>query len=526
MIPLMSAGQFPADYFRFCPGEEQIKLSNAVCRGRRRSSFPKCAGCQFNDDEKARAARSLAGDTGGPRVESVFRAFDISATTPTPMSEEVAWRIGHAAAQFLHGRLRGYDRADSNARSIVAGRDLRSSSRSLQQAAIEGVRSVGVDVIDLGVVDSPQIPFAVSRLGACGGIQTTGGARPAEYNGFRLCGPRGAPVDENTGLASIRDIAARVPRHQTGSTARLRLLDFAPTYVTFIRQAIEGGPRLPRSLRVIVDACGGVAGRWAPLVFQGIDNLNLDLINAEAGIGFPREPDPRRTAAADELRKAVRQTKADLGVCFSPDADQCAFVDEKGMPVGADPAATLLARSFLERHRGGSIVLDLRCTSVADDEIERAGGTVLRERVGPAFIRKRMAEADAVFGADLAGRFYFRDNSYCQSALLATAHMLNLLGSTGRSLSDLVRPLLRRRSTGEIEFRSADPEETIRRVAAAHASAELAHVDGLSVRYADWRFHLRKAEADSLIQMTLEAQNKKLVEQRVAELAPLLGERV
>lgn len=525
----MSSAPDASDYFRFCPGEERIKISNAICRGRRRSSFPRCAGCQFNDDEKARegaVGRGAAPSQGELRLDSVFHPLEIRGKTPAPLSEDVAWRIGHAAAQFLHGRLRGYERTAPNARCLIIGQDARPSSAALARAAAEGIRSVGVDVIDLGVIDTPQLTFAVQRTGACGGLQTTGGPRAYDENGFVLCGPRGTAIDESTGLASIRDIASRMPRHQTGSAGRTRSADLTAEYIAFVRQPLGTDARLAVPLKVVVDACNGVAAHWAPRIAEGIDGLTLELLHAASDQPFPHEPDPRYPQATADLRRQVRQSGANLGVCFSPDAETCAFVDEKGAAVPADLAGALLARMLLERHRGAGAVLDLRSSTVAFDEIERAGGVACRERVGRTFIRKRMTESDAVFGADLTGRFYFRDAGHAENAFLAWTHLLSLLSAARRGLSELVRPLLRSRTSGEVQFRCADLDAAIRRISAEHGGAILERIDGLSVRYPDWWFHVRPGEGEGLAAMTLEARTRKLVDQRLAELTPLLGERV
>jgi phosphomannomutase len=521
----MGAIQLTEDYYRFCPGEEAIKISNAVCRGRRRTHFPKCRECEFNDDPKGSPRSQEVVDEGLPRlslIERLFRQDEVRGVFPSPLSEEAAWRIGHATAQYLRGKLRGYERADRSARSVVVGRDTRPQSRCLQAALIEGIRAYGADVVDIGLVDSPQLLFAVEHLGACGGIQTTGGHLPAEYTGFRFCGPKGVSIGLDTGLASIRDIAARVPRHQTGITATLTERSLSEPYTEFIRGFLVQRHKLPRPLKVVVDAGNGVAARWLPAVLQGLGNLTVLPLNFEHKATLAHDPDPCQARNTRELRKSVKAHRADAGVCFDSDMGRCVFVDGNGFAVASDLAAVLIARRLLEREPAAAVVYDLRSTPVLAEEIERAGGKAIPCRPDRPAIKKAMAEQNGVLGSDLAGGFYFRDCFFCESGLLAFVHLVNVLATSGSGLSKMLRPLQRYRSSGEIVLSCPSPDEAIKEVAAAHAQARVASPEGLTVKYADWWFNLRREGAQGELRLVLQARTKKLVEQRVTELKSLI----
>ena len=520
----MTAGPLTQDYCRFCPGEEQIKISNAICRGRRKTHFPKCRGCVFNDDESGREAPRGHDKTQTCNViEAVFGQDNICATVPDPLSPEVAWRIGHATAQYLRGKLRGYERADRSARAIVVSRDTRPHSSLLQQALIGGIRSYGVDVIDIGVADTLQMRFAVSRIGACGGIQTTAGHMPAAFNGFRFCAAKGIPIGIDTGLASIRDIAARVPKHDTGVTATVTETDLSVPYITFARSVLVGGDKLPRLLKVVVDASNGVAGRWLPLVLGRIKNLVVYPMNYQHDGAFSHDPDPSVPRNLKDLRVSVRQHRADLGVCFDTDLDRCAFIDEKGTIVPSDALAALLARRLIEREPQAAVVFDVRATASLAEEVERAGGVPVRARTDRPSVKKTMAEHNAVLGCDLSGCFYFRESFFCQSALLAFLHVLNLMATAGRKLSELVRPIQRYRSSGELTFACPEPDQTLRKVAAAHQEAQIDDLDGVTVKYPDWWFNLRRESTESALRLIVQARTKKAVEERLGELQPFLN---
>lgn len=531
----MAGIQSASDYFRFCPGEEQIKISNAICRGRRQSHFPKCHGCQFNDDEKGsplplpaqEKARAVA------LIESCFRPHDILAASPHPLSADVAWRVGHAAGQFLHGRLRGLDRANVNARSLVIGRDNRPRSRPIEEALVEGIASTGLEVVHLGEIDAGQVFFAVNHLGACGGVYVTGGRHPPDFTGFRICGAKGLPVASETGLASIRDIAVRVPRHQTGTRSVARARDLSECYREFIQRFLIGSPEaggsgraLPRPLRVAVNACGGVAGTWIRRLLGEIDGLAIEPVNFEPNAADSHTvPDPVLPAQLTALRLAVKQARADFGIGFDGDAARCVVVDEKGAVTAADHLAALMARRLIEREPAASIVFDHRFSRMVSEEIERAGGVAVRERVGHVYIKKTMIERHAVFGADLEGRFYFRDAFCCENPILAMVHVINLLTETGRRLSELVRPVARYRSSGTIRVAadsSAESDRVISEIASLYSHANFEYLDGVTIHDADWWMNLRRDDATKELGVIIEARTKKLVDERLAELEPLL----
>ncbi len=523
----MSGTQRPVDYYRFCPGEEHVKISDAICRGRRKASFPKCRGCQFNDGEAGREAAHSLGTAGpaGFSMESLFRQDDVIAAVPFPLSTDVAWRIGHATAQYISGKLRGFERAERTARSIVVGRDSRPHSAALQQALTDGILAYGVDVIDIGAIDTPQLHFVVNRIAAAGGVQTTGGHMPWNHNGFRFCGPKGTAISFDTGLTSIRDIAARVPRHDTGIKGVRTESDHTAAYRDVVRGLLvaEGG-RLPRPVRVVADASNGLAGRLLPFILGGIKNLNVILLNKECDGTFAHEPDPASPRSTRQLRAAVKQHKAHFGVCFDSDLSRCVFLDEKGLIIASDVMATLLARRMVERAAQAVIVFDLRCTAALGEEVERVGGTPILAKSDRVSIKKTMFEHNAVFGADESGGFYFRDSLFCESALLALVQAVNIAAAADRKLSELLRPLQRYRSSGETHVPSTDPEAACRAVLGAFSDAQVDQFDGITVKYPDWWFNLRHEAGQAALRLVLQARTKKALEQRLSEVMALIAE--
>ena len=284
--------QVVQDYYRFCPDQPKVLISDAICLGRRRSRYPQCPGCRFND--------GAGGEVGGVRPDSaehanrtdatgqVFLEHEVRGRYPEVLDEDVAWRIGHATALYLRSMLRGVDRGDPAAMTVVGGRDMRDSSPALCAAFLDGARSTGANVVDIGLIDTPQLYFAVNHVRGCGGVQTTGSHLPADYNGFKIAGRGGREVGEESGLTDIFRIARNMVKHDTGQKGALRKLDLTHEYRAFIR----GHLLAPRPLRVVVDASNGMAGPWVEKLLGDVAGLELTCLNTEQQGRFAHAPDP------------------------------------------------------------------------------------------------------------------------------------------------------------------------------------------------------------------------------------------
>ena len=534
------------DYYRYCPGEERAKLSNAICFGRRRTHFPKCKGCQFNDDEKNKpnvplpAIGQTAEDVENQKrrsIDSIFKSYDVRGLYPDELDAEFAWRIGQATAQFLRSELRGYDRSQSEKSAVIVGRDMRPSSLELQKALMEGLRAGGSAVIDIGLIDTPQLYFATNHFTCCGGVQVTASHNPLPYNGFKFCGQKGKPVGSDTGLGKICKIAKNTARHSSGQLAAYRQEDLFEPYRKFVRGFLkypgatdgDGSPKYPpgyspeQPFRVVVDASNGMAGRWFPLLFEDIDWLEIVPLNFEHNGEFVHDPNPLVPANLAQLKDRMVRSKGKLGVCFDGDADRCVFVDAKGRPVRADIITALLANEFLKQSAASVVVYDLRCSRVVAEEIRNAGGIPRRERCGHTYLKKALADSKAVFGGELSGHYYFRDNWYCDSGMIAFIHVLNLLAETGKSLQQLIGPLQRYAHSGERNFKNENIDQTIQQLADRYADGQIDFLDGITVQYPDWWFNVRPSNTEPLVRLNLEAKDDEMLDQKLKELVPLLG---
>ena len=455
-------------------------------------------------------------------VEKVFKAYDVRGLYGSEITEDLAWGIGHASGSFLRSLLSGYERGQGHSNRLVVGHDMRPHSPSLRDALIEGITSSGVGVMDIGMVDTPMVSFAINHLETCGGIQVTASHNPVEYNGFKISGQKGKPVGAESGLKEIARITASLKRMPIGaSQAPVTKIDLWSEYRAHVMKFLKPS----RPLKVAVDASNGMGGKMIPALF-GDTMLQIVPLNFEIGKGFAHSPNPVVEANLAGLKELVVREKADFGVCLDGDADRCVFVDETGRSISSDLMTALLARHFLKASPGSVVVYDLVSSRVVSEEIQAAGGVPRRERVGHAYIKKALGEAHGVFAGERSGHFYFRDNWNCDSGAIALASAATMLAGADRPLSKLIAPLRRYSQTGEINFEVQDKPGTMRKVAETFKDAKVDWTDGVTVEYDDWWANVRPSNTEPLLRLNLEARDEKLLKEKLAQLKQFLGQPV
>jgi phosphomannomutase len=363
-------------------------------------------------------------------LAKVFKAYDVRALYPKPLSEKLAWQIGHATAQYLLEEAAGAGFVDPMSRTICVGRDMRRSSPSLSAELRQGMRDAGADVVDLGLVDTPFVYFAINHLGCAGGVQVTASHNPADYNGFKISKRLAKPVGQDTGLAEIQRLAAMLEREKTPSKGgREQSLDLWDAYRAHLHAFLD--PRIlsgERRLRIAVDASNGMAGTMLPKVFGGVAGLDIEPIHFDNSTGtFVHEPNPLVESNLRDLQAVLARGGFDAGFCFDGDADRCMVLDEAGTPIGCDLLTAWLAQDELARHPGAAVVYDLRSSRSVPEAIREAGGVPIESRVGHVFMKARLAEAGAVVGGELSGHFYFRDMFNTDSGARAFAAVVTAL---------------------------------------------------------------------------------------------------
>lgn len=453
---------------------------------------------------------------------SIFKAYDIRGVYPDQVDEESAWKIGYAAARFLPSLLTGFERGQAQAQSICIGTDMRVHSRALKNSLIDGIRAAGVGVIDIGMIDTPQMYFAVNHLGTCGGIQVTASHNPEKYNGFKISGLGAKPVGADTGLKEIQHLSSSLKHTRGKATGSVQEKDLTEEYKSHVTKFLKPGVK---KLKIAVDASNGMAGKMVPVVFDEIP-VEIFKINFRHNGKFKHEPNPLIEENLRDVKEDVKKNKCDFGICFDGDADRLMMVDEKAENIPCDLMTALIAGYFLQKEPKSTIVYDLRSSRVVVEEVIKYGGTPRRERVGHAFMKKALRDSHAVFGGELSGHFYYRDNYCADSGLITLVHLLNIVSEAGKPLSEIVKPLRRYARSGEVNFEVEDKMAKMQELAKKYPDTQIDWLDGVTVGCKDWWFNCRPSNTEPLLRLNVEAKTQELLDEKFKELKQSLGEPV
>ena len=442
---------------------------------------------------------------------SIFKAYDIRGTWPDQIDERMARRIGAALVQFL------------SAKRLVVGRDMRTMAPAVHDAVIDGILAQGCDVVDIGLCSTPMGYYAIGKLPCDGGLVVTASHNPKQYIGFKLCKQQARPLSGDTG---IRDIERIVAGAELPAAARAGKRDQVDLQRDFV-QHIAGFQKAIAPMTIAVDYANGMGANEAPAIFARIPGLRVVPLFEQLDGTFPNhEANPLVESNLDPLRAAVKQHRAALGLAFDGDADRCAFVDENGRTVHADLITVILARGLLQRHPGKGIIYDLRSSKVVPEEIRRLGGRPVRERVGHSFMKETMRQQDCIGGGELSGHFYFAENYYTDCGVLAAIMVMNQLSAERQSLQQAADALRKYHGTGEINFKVADKPGLMRQVQERYRDGTVDFLDGVTVTYPDWWVNVRPSNTEPYLRMCLEADSRRLMEQKRAELIGILGQPV
>jgi phosphomannomutase len=448
-------------------------------------------------------------------MAGIFKAYDIRGTYPDELDETTAFRVGY----HFHDLLDEEDLARGP--KVVVSRDMRSHSIPMARALKEGLRARGVAVIDIGLADTPQNYFAIGYLAASGGIQVTASHNPAVYNGFKMSRRDAIPVSYDTGIDRLEHLvtSSTIATDLSPEAGEEERSVFDEYTAHVLAELTVSEPRL----KLAADAANGMSTLYQPILEQ----LNVDLVSLyfELDGSFPNhEANPLKQENLVDVEQAVVEDGCDLGVAFDGDADRAILIDEQGRSISADKITGLLAPRFLRDEPGAAIIYDLRSSWATKEAIEEAGGVPVRERVGHSFMKATMRQHGSPFGGELAGHFYYRRNFTADSSIMTLIEVLNQMRETGRSLSELVAPLSRYFSTGEINFHVDDKEGMIRRLAEIFSDGEIDYLDGVTIQYEDWWFNVRPSNTEPLLRLVLEATTRELMDEKKATLLGYLGE--
>jgi len=450
------------------------------------------------------------------RAASLFKAYDVRGVVPDELTPAIAREIGRAIVATIQPD------------TVVVGRDMRVSSPLLASSLIEGIRDAGADVVDIGMVSTDALSFAIGKYGYPAGVMVTASHNPPEYNGFKISREDARALSLDDGLDEIRDhvVAGDLPPVKP-ATERGRLVerDILDDYANHMLSLIDQDKLRP--LKIAIDAGNGMAGVTVPRVFRDLP-IEVVPMYFEPDGTFPNHPaNPIEPENVAELRRVVVENGYDLGAAFDGDADRVFLIDEKGDPVGGDILTSLVASRMLERNPGAAIVYNLISSRGVPETIMEKGGRPIRSRVGHSYIKEIMRREDAVFGGEHSGHFYFRDNWYADSGMAALLFALEMVSEAEQPLSAVIAPLDHRFRSGEINSEVEDAAAVMLSIEEHYRAegAEIDHLDGVTVTFPSWWFNVRASNTQPLLRLNVEADDRQTLDEKTAEVLGMIRGR-
>jgi phosphomannomutase len=440
---------------------------------------------------------------------NVFKAYDVRGLHGSELDEEGAYAIGRAYVEQFE------------AEQIAVGRDMRLSAPAMAKAVIEGAADGGADVLDVGMVGTEMVYYAVGKLGLDGGIMVTASHNPKQYTGMKIVRAGALPVGGESGLLDVRD-RALAGFGEVQHRGEVRQEDIWPGFVEHVLGLVDVSAIKP--LRVVIDAANGMAGAMLPPV---LERLPVDAVRCffEPDGTFPNhEPNPLLPENREFIVRKTLEEGADLGVAYDGDADRCFFVDDEGEFIPGDFVTALLAEAMLAREPGAKVIYDVRASWAVPQTIRRSGGLPLVNRVGHAYIKHRMREEGALFGGEVSAHYYFRDFFQADSGVLPFLLFLEVLSRKGQKGSEVLRPFREQYFlTGEINTPVPDVAMKLQELQARFGpQGTISHLDGVSFDADDWHFNVRPSNTEPLLRLNLEALSQKEMEAKRDEVLSVI----
>ena len=450
---------------------------------------------------------------------SCFKTYDIRGEVNVNINTKIVYRIGRALCQHF------------SAKSVVIGYDARETSPSFASAIANSVQDSGATVINIGLAGTEEMYWAVSKFGACTGIEITASHNPINYNGLKIVKSKSQPLHEEADLQAITKLAEKAVFSSPSDRGKMidRSVEAREAYVDRVLSFIDIDKLRP--LKIVVNSGNGAAGPTFDAIAQKLLEANAPLefirINHNPDHTFPNGvPNPILRKNHYATAKIVKEVGADLGVAFDGDFDRCFFFDENGIFVPGEYVVGLFAAIFLEKEPDATIVHDPRVIWNTQSIIKNKGGVAVQSKTGHAFIKQTMRTHKAIYGGEISAHHYFRDFAFCDSGMIPWLLIVELISKSGRLLGNWVKDqYVSFPSSGEINFRVKDANDSISRVLANYRedAVSLDNSDGLSLTFKDWRFNLRSSNTEPLVRLNIESRgNSSNLKAKVADIANIL----
>jgi len=435
---------------------------------------------------------------------SVFKAYDVRGIYPDAINEEIAYRVGFFLPELIETD------------HVMIGRDARESTPALFEALARGVTDRGCDVWDIGLCTTPTIYFAGPHLNSKASVMITASHNPKEYNGFKISREDAKPIGKETGLPELEELCKKEvnPVAVKGKIIEYNLRE---EYLKFVSQWIKPLD----GLKIVFDSSNGMEGLYLEDVFKD-SGAECTFLNLDVDCTFPNhEANPLEPKNVVQLQEKVKELGADVGCIFDGDSDRVMFVDEKGSFIFPDIVIGLMARGLLQGERG-AVLYDIRSSRSAIEEIEKLGGIPTVCKVGHSYAKALLRQTNGVFGGELAGHYYFRENCYCDSAIIACLVVLGILKESQQPLSSIISGIEKYHYSGEINFKAENKDELIETLTSCYEGGSFSDLDGIRIDYPTWWFNCRKSNTEPYLRLVVEAESKEEMEMRVKEISELI----
>jgi phosphomannomutase len=443
---------------------------------------------------------------------SIFKAYDIRGIYGETLNEEVARAVGKAFAKVL------------SPQTVIVGRDGRVSSPTLRDNLVAALTEVGVNVIDIGMVSTDMYYYACAEK-KLPGIMITASHNPKEYNGFKMVRQIPYLLSGDEGIQDMRVLIENddlpQPAAQPGTVENW---DVMPGFIQKMLTLVDTKALKP--MKILADTANGMVGPSLTELFKQIPQIQMTPMYFEPDGNFPNHGgDPLQAENRKELEERVPAEGANLGFAFDPDGDRFFCVDAKGRFVSGDFMTALLAQYFLEKQPGANIVYDIRASHAVPEIVTAKGGTALSNRVGHAYIKKRMMDENAVFGGEVTGHYYFADFYYCDGGIAPMLYLMDMLSKSPKKLDEMLDELgAKYFISGEINTKGVDSKAVLEKIEAQYAgnAKQVIKIDGITIEFDDWHFNVRASNTEPLVRLNLEATSKELMEQKRDEVLAVI----
>ncbi len=443
---------------------------------------------------------------------SIFKAYDIRGTYPDTLNEEMAYMIGQGYANYV--------KPDGE---VVVGCDVRLHSEDLKKSLIKGLNDAGVSVIDIGLITTDMSYFAVGKFGYAGAIQVTASHNPPEWHGFKFIKKGVVPLSLETGIGEIRDFVEKGEKLQSQKIGTVVNKSIEDDYCDYILSWLKNNSL--KKMKVVINGNFGYGGKiFEKIVAKGNFPIELVKLDTDPDGHFPKgRPDPFIPENRVEFSKLVKDSGADLGIAWDADADRVFFCADGGLFVEPYYLNTILIKQMLNGHPKEKVIYDPRYTWALLDAISEAGGEALICRVGHSYIKAAMRENNALFATESSGHTYYRDYWYADCGMIPPMQVLQFLSNNNVKLSDVVAPVMSKYFiSGEINTEVSDKDKKMEEIAEKYKDGKQSRLDGVAVEYDTYRFVVRPSNTESLLRLTLEAKNQKLMEEKRDEVLAII----